>query len=128
MFTGKVEADLSDDVTASCYDRQITTHVLSCIIFYKICLPIKMLWNARTKECTAVSSVTRINDCLDSPVSLIPSGLYTNTSHSYTGYLQMSEWVSVRVWLRETTCKPSTATLARRRLGLVPPKYNQPCV
>ena len=31
----------------------------------------------RTKECTAASSITRINDCLDSPVSLIPSGLYT---------------------------------------------------
>ena len=25
--------------------------------------------------CMAVSSVTRMNDCLDSPVSLIPSGL-----------------------------------------------------
>ena len=37
---------------------------------------------ARTKECTAVSRDTRINDCLDSPVSLIPSGLYTNTSHT----------------------------------------------
>ena len=37
LFTGKVEADLSDDVTASCYDCLITTqvhvHVLSCIIF-----------------------------------------------------------------------------------------------
>ena len=35
--TGKVEADLYDDVTASCYDCEITTqvhvHVLSCIIF-----------------------------------------------------------------------------------------------
>ena len=35
----------------------------------------------RTKECTAASSITQINDCLDSPVSLIPSGLYINTSH-----------------------------------------------
>ena len=63
---GKIEADVSDDVTASCYDRQITTqvhvHVLSCIIFYKICLPIKMLWNAITWQ--AVSSNTQINDCL----------------------------------------------------------------
>ena len=36
----------------------------------------------RTKEYMAVSSVTRINDYLDSPVSFIPSGLYTNTSHT----------------------------------------------
>ena len=27
------EADLPDDVTASCYDRQITNQVLSCIKF-----------------------------------------------------------------------------------------------
>ena len=36
----------------------------------------------RTKECMVVSSVTRINNYLNSPVSLIPSGLYTNTSHT----------------------------------------------
>ena len=44
-YTGKVEADLFDDVTANCYDHQITTqvhvHVLSCIIFYKFVSQLK---------------------------------------------------------------------------------------
>ena len=66
---------LSDDVTASCYDCQITTqvHVLSCIIF-KICLPMFLECNHQGQS-MAVSSVTQMNDCLNSPVSLIPSGL-----------------------------------------------------
>ena len=87
MFIGKVEADLSD-VTASCYDRQITTqvHVLSCIIFL-ICLPIiECFWNTITKDKgMAVSSVIQMNDWLNSPVSLIPSGLlyYRVPSLSY---------------------------------------------
>ena len=34
----EAEADLSDDVTASCYDHQITTQVLSCIKFDALCV------------------------------------------------------------------------------------------
>ena len=78
MFIGKVEADLSDDVTASCYDRQITTqvHVLSSLQFvYQLLNGLECNHQGQRNVCMAVSSVTQMNNCLDSPVSLIPSGL-----------------------------------------------------
>ena len=34
----EVEADLPDDVTASCYDHQITTQVLFCVNFDALCV------------------------------------------------------------------------------------------
>ena len=48
----EVEVDLSDADTASCYGRQITSQVLSCIKFdvLKMCVPINMLWNAIAKD------------------------------------------------------------------------------
>ena len=48
----EAEADVPDDVTASCYDCQITTQVLSCIKcdgLCNVCVPINMDY-AITKE------------------------------------------------------------------------------
>ena len=57
----------------------IVLHYLLAFVYQLKCFGMQ---SPSTKECTAASSITRINDCLDSPVSLIPSGLYTNTSHT----------------------------------------------
>ena len=63
-------------------------HYLLTFVYQLKCFGMQ---SPRTKECTAASSITRINDCLDSPVSLIPSGIYTNTSHILR--VLTDEWV-----------------------------------